>query len=436
MYGINVSNDKMIHESFIPKNVQIVTRTCQSSQVENVMSTLCFKDENITYYQNAICTFERFIKNDRKCSNLSMTCNIRSVSFNSMEALCKHATKNALYSCKGDFDYWYFYPSMADFSSYKSLMLFTTLLCLVALLSVAFNGTILVVFLKSKLLRNTNGIFCAIHMIVVDFLIGIISIPLYLLIAFFSHHYLFRGELFISREMLVELQGISKDINTVFFTISILNITLISLERLVSVHRPCWYVRSSSIKRALLTIPPVWIYCGVLVVIRKNISNSIWVVFAMIAVVPIFIMTITYTVLFISVKKKKVRQTVCMKGQMKSFHTNIESKITTRLLILIIVFIICWMPYFTMHILSETNPRIFLRNVTKREILRYLALLAQLHTAFDALLYSVAKSEFRKEIKRMWHDRSESRKTDSIVIGSAVVPNAFPSGTYLKKQKI
>ena len=88
-----------------------------------------------------------------------------------------------------------------------------------------------------------------------------------------------------------------------------------------------------------------------------------------------------------------------------------------------------------MHILSETNPRSFLRNVTKREIFRYFAVLAQLHTVFDALLYSVAKSEFRKEIKRMWHDRSESRKTDSIVIGSAIVPNAFPNGTYLKKQK-
>ena len=425
----------MIHESFIPKRVQIVTGTCQSSQVKNVISTLCFKDENITYYQNAICTFERLTSDNSACPNLSLTCNIRSVSFNSMEALCSHKTENALYSCKGDFDYWYFYPSMTDFSSYKSLMLFTTLLCLIALLSVAFNGTILVVFLKSKLLRNTNGIICAIHMIVVDFLTGFISIPLYLLIAFFNHHYLFRGELFISRETLVELQRISKDINTVFFTMSILNITLISLERLVSVHRPFWYVRSSLIKRALLTIPPVWIYCGVLVVIRKNISNSIWVVFVMIVVVPIFIMTVTYTVLFISVKKKKVRQTVCIKGQMKSFYTNIESKIMTRLLILIIVFIMCWMPYFTMHIISETNPQRFLRNVTKREIRRYFALLAQLHAVFDALLYSVAKSEFRKEIKRMWQDRSQSRKTDSIVIGSAIVPNAFPNGTYLKKQK-
>ena len=425
----------MIDESFIPKNVQIVTGTCQSSQVKNIISTLCFKDKNITCYHNAICSFERTTRDDSACSNLSLTCNIRSVSFNSMEALCRYKTKNAIYSCKGDFDHWYFYPSTADFSSYKSLMLFTTLLCLVALLSVAFNGTILVVFLRSKLLRNTNGIICAIHMIVADFLIGFVSIPLYLLVTFCNHHYLFRGELFISQEMLVELQRISKDINTVFFTISILNITLISLERLVSVHRPFWYVRSSSIKRALLTIPPVWIYCGVLVVIRKNVSNSIWVVFAMIIAVPIFIMTITYTVLFISVKKKKVQQTVCIKGQMKSFHTNIESKIMTRLLILIIVFIICWMPYFTMHILSETNPRSFLRNVTKREIFRYFAVLAQLHTVFDALLYSVAKSEFRKEIKRMWHDRSESRKTDSIVIGSAIVPNAFPNGTYLKKQK-
>ena len=183
----------MIHESFIPKRVQIVTGTCQSSQVKNVISTLCFKDENITYYQNAICTFERLTSDNSACPNLSLTCNIRSVSFNSMEALCSHKTENALYSCQGDFDYWYFYPSMTDFSSYKSLMLFTTLLCLIALLSVAFNGTILVVFLKSKLLRNTNGIICAIHMIVVDFLIGFISIPLYLLIAFFNHHYLFRG---------------------------------------------------------------------------------------------------------------------------------------------------------------------------------------------------------------------------------------------------
>ena len=88
-----------------------------------------------------------------------------------------------------------------------------------------------------------------------------------------------------------------------------------------------------------------------------------------------------------------------------------------------------------MHIISETNPQRFLRNVTKREIRRYFALLAQLHAVFDALLYSVAKSEFRKEIKRMWQDRSQSRKTDSIVIGSSIVPNAFPNGMYLKKQK-
>ena len=200
--------------------------------------------------------------------------------------------------CKIEKDHWLFYQGFTDFHSYAMLWLYVAFVIVLIVLAVALNGTVLFLCFKSQVLRNAKRVISAAHMTFVDLLIGFLLLPIYFVLVLVGNHYLFTGNLLQSLQNHLVLKKAYGYLHIIFLSLSISNITMIAVERCIAVVMAFWYLRASKIKRTLLTIPPVWLYCGFLVLVSfilRRSKNSKWVTFSMVFIIPSIVLMFSYT---------------------------------------------------------------------------------------------------------------------------------------------
>ena len=200
--------------------------------------------------------------------------------------------------CKIEKDHWLFYQGFTDFHSYAMLWLYVAFVIVLIVLAVALNGTVLFLCFKSQVLRNAKSVISAAHMAFVDLLIGFLLLPIYFVLVLVGNHYLFTGKLLQSLQNHLVLKKAYGYLHIIFLSLSISNITMITVERCIAVVMAFWYLRASKIKRTLLTIPPVWLYCGFLVLVSfilRRSKNSKWVTFSMVFIIPSIVLMFSYT---------------------------------------------------------------------------------------------------------------------------------------------
>ena len=92
-------------------------------------------------------------------------------------------------------------------------------------------------------------------------------------------------------------------------------------------------------------------------------------------------------------------------------------KLLLKLLIQIIAFDFCWIPYYVYYLKIYGN-RAYMRDISVRAGGGYAILLSYFHATFDAILYSLTKLEFRNKVNRMWKNHLPKLKVDHIKIRS------------------
>ena len=286
-----------IHKSFIPKLIKITFQICQNPKTYKYYSTVWY---NYIVSQNASCTFHsQNIFPRASCMSIALMCNIDSTDINTINGKCSNAVnQTTLYQCKIEKNHWLFYQGFPDFHSYAMLWLYLAFVVVLIVLAVGLNGTVLFLCFKSQVLRNTKGVISAAHMVFVDLLIGVLLLPIYFVLVLVGNHYLFTGKLLQSTQNHLVLNKAYGYLHIIFLSLSISNITMITVERCIAVVMAFWYLRASKIKRTLLTIPPVWLYCGFLVLVSfilRRSKNSKWVTFSMVFIIPSIVLMFSYT---------------------------------------------------------------------------------------------------------------------------------------------
>ena len=408
-----------IHKSFIPKLIKITFQICQNPKTYKYYSTVWY---NYIVSQNASCTFHsQNIFPRASCMSTALMCNIDSTDINTINGKCSNAVnQTTLYQCKIEKNHWLFYQGFPDFHSYAMLWLYLAFVVVLIVLAVGLNGTVLFLCFKSQVLRNTKGVISAAHMVFVDLLIGVLLLPIYFVLVLVGNHYLFTGKLLQSTQNHLVLNKAYGYLHIIFLSLSISNITMITVERCIAVVMAFWYLRASKIKRTLLTVPAVWFYCGFTVLVAfilRQSNNSKWVTFSMVFIIPSIVLMFSYTTILVSMRRKSNNRKKESQNGKDTIKKSIEFKLLLKLLILIIAFDFCWIPYYVYYLKIYDN-RAYMRDISVRTGGRYAILLSYFHATFDAILYSLTKSVFRKEVNRMWKNHQPSLKVDHIKIRS------------------
>lgn len=324
------------------------------------------------------------------------TCIVLTSTNNAIKLTCDNNSSQNLLCRRSE---WIRTPN-PDFPSYQMLWFYLSLVILIFICSLLFNIIIVVGIFKSKILKKSKSVVSALHMAFIDLLIGLIVIPLYFIIVLAQNLYEFHAIMLISEDTYFTLNKWFGILHFVFFVSSFMNIAVISIERCLSVTKPFFYLHHASVKKTAFTIPVIWFYSGATILLYLNILKTVMFLFISMFVVPTVIMVISYTILVVSLRNPKPKLTSQInkhKNSVGSMSSNrkMETQVMFKLLVLVIAFMLCWLPYFMIALrpLEQTN-------VANKSLIRYIILLTHLHSTFDAILYAMAKPIFRNELKR------------------------------------
>lgn len=401
-----------VHSSFFPKNISISLSSCMDHKIDQKFeSFVSYQLYGSKINESAMCWLNPSPSYTKRCVIATdSSCNILSSTSTMLKAACETnqtAGRNIII-CENNKNQWIFDPSIhKEFYNYTMLWFYLSLVILIFICSLLCNIVIVVAFLKSKKLKSSKSIVSTLHMTFIDLLIGIFLLPMYFLLVLTPNLYIYTGIKLIDARRLYNLDKMFNIFHLTFFVASFINIAFISFERCISVAAPYFHLKHASVKKTLTSIPLIWSYAILTIVLYHYRFRQNMFLFISMFLIPIVVMTISYTILIISLlMKKPVGSNSCKDKRSKTSVSSIansrkmEIKVMMKLLILCIVFMLCWLPYFIM-MLSWPDMR-FTMNKTK---MRFVILLTFLHIIFDAILYAITKPVIQKEIRRLFQRR-------------------------------
>ena len=238
-----------------------------------------------------------------------------------------------------------------------------------------------------------------------------------------------------------------------FLTASVLNLTSISIDRFLAVVYPLRYSIWVTPNLVKLMIASVWVYSSAIAVLIFFLLNPpegepysfdlnpLFHGFLLIGnvIFPFTIMIILYSKIYIIARRHARRAGITSSPTRRTNSFARELKLAKTLGIVMLCFVICWLPFETINVVILVDKGVTTCVV---EITDTVACwLAYLHSSFNPLVYAFASSEFRRAFrkllcKREWTSNlevrmivySQSNTTGQRAAGSvsAVKPEEYP----------
>ena len=177
---------------------------------------------------------------------------------------------------------------------------------------------------------------------------------------------------------------------------SILNLTLISVERTIAVifpakhrnlsrNRPIIYGGIASVWVIALTLALLFGYA--LPVLTKS-KHLILLLTIIIFVVPTIIIIFSYMTIFYAVKTRE------------NFHHTFkyEVRLAAMIGIVIVLFLLCWFPFFLFNLLAEYCPCWDATFITYIPIIKYLH---YSNSTMNPIIYAYRNSDYRRAFKKL-----------------------------------
>ncbi|XP_077312004.1 N-formyl peptide receptor 2-like [Lithobates pipiens] len=227
----------------------------------------------------------------------------------------------------------------------KSYILYMVVLCGICLLGITGNG--LVIWFVAFRMKKTVNSFWFLSLAFADF-IFCLFLPLTVTYLALGYNWPF-GDFMCKLRYFVLYLNLSA---------SVIQLTIISIDRCISVVFPVWCRNHHTVRLAVKVILAIWIVCLLLnvsyfinahvsirhrssLVCFKNWSmHSVQVIirFIVLFVIPFTIIIFCYTVIFMRIRKK---------------HTTTSTKPFKVIAAVIISFFICWFPYHVFSIMDS-----------------------------------------------------------------------------------
>ena len=276
-----------------------------------------------------------------------------------------------------------------------------------ALITAFSNGLVIFLFLKDprKCLRSSPTSLLVASLALVDFLVGSALEPTD---AYFYLSMAFGEKPSVPRK---DLQSAA----AYLLLCSLLLFLVITFDRHTALSRPILYVHRITKKRIYLSVISVWIYTGLLVflIVRQwgeDFRNEIFCVHVDMVVILI-------TFLFCSIVYRLRKHTSTLRRF--SFHAGMNSddqnvvrasarerKITLTLSLMLVVFLLCTMPWFLMmQIFAYCKPC-----QKNWWVMKLLFILFQANCAFNPFLCTLRMPPYRKALRCVFAQYALSRR--------------------------
>ncbi len=288
-------------------------------------------------------------------------------------------SNNGTYSANSSTEQWYFLGVIV-------ILLIACIFC---------NCIIVTVFILEKSIRNHAHMF-VVSLACADLVVGMISMPLWI----------------ADSSPALKLHYYHTSVDILCCSASILNCALLSVERALKINFPYWYTNNVTAFRIKVVILHAWIAAvlvGGLSLLRGDNENSIpYIVFIsiFIYILPVLTILTSYVSIFFVAHKhaKSIRQQKRRVDGDTSCKRMSEAKTAWRLGVFIIVFIICWTPFFIKiwgSLLLAKGPLYF--SVIANT-------LTNINAAINPFLYALFNPSFRKGMAKLYRKKKGTRQ--------------------------
>ncbi|XP_068682697.1 5-hydroxytryptamine receptor 4-like [Montipora foliosa] len=253
----------------------------------------------------------------------------------------------------------------------------------------AIFGNLSVIFAFARDIRlRTRTNFIIVGLSTADLLVSFMAIPLYIaMIMLYTSH----------RKIHVALNVIYHAVDVFGGFASIFHLIFISLERFYAIAFPVNHRNSSKniYRRALMGC---WVAAGTLAFIHSirqsdyNIGGAFFVLFCVCFFVAFIVICAAYFGIWRKTKEKKLIQ----KGSGRVFKRHQqEIMISMSILIVIIVFVLTWLPFFCINAIFFFEGT-FKRTSIPFEVVQFTKLLHYSNSAINPIIYSLRIPGFRR----------------------------------------
>ena len=223
---------------------------------------------------------------------------------------------------------------------------------------------------------------------ITDILVGVACIPLFL------------SKEHISLAKWNLLESFSTGFDILLGTCSIMHLCLMAFDRAISVTKPILHrtkLRQRQTALNFLIIP--WIFGIIAAVIPFTHGSKDFEYYASFVVVclipiPCIFIIICYTIIYLTIRKRNTRS---LRRSMSLSRVN-QKQMTKMLLCMIVVFIICWMPYVIYYCLPASTGETYV-STTSFWIHQTVKFLAYSNSVCNSIIYALLNPLFRDGMK-------------------------------------
>ena len=281
------------------------------------------------------------------------------------------------------------------------------------------NGLVIASFAKKKFLRTHTNYFI-VSLAATDWFVGIISIPWWIVVLFISHQretwHAYLHDIWIIFDI---LGGVG----------SILHLVALSWDRFCAIVWPLSH-RTYTSRRYLFILVLIWSIAIPVALCSKpgmalapkayNVTVIVLCFF-----VPLFIVCGTQAAVVISIRKTRVQNSYRFKRSLRK-----EVRVAKTVIIMIALFIIGWLPFFTLSLVSYIKPEI----MPSWQAICAVKFLQYGNSAVNPVLYAHKFPHFRKAFAAILCPCREVSKTARNVGESfRTTLSSFASGSIRKK---
>ena len=275
-------------------------------------------------------------------------------------------------------------------------------LIVLAFFIVLVNSLVVGKFAQRRNLRMVAGNFILVSLACSDILTGLVDIPLFL-----ACNILVEETVCYAENLMLRFTSVS----------TVLHLLVATLDRYLSIMHALRYHSLVTKRRVYTSIAAIWLAAALMSLIQaawltpqnmglvENPSPEIkaieirYDIFCLVVfmAIPFSFMAFTYTCIVIAVVRqtRSIERNSVTGWQEPRTRTRREWKATTIFVVMLLLFVVCWLPYFILRLQHNIGSQLFALPLVLEYVLTYLRFTTSL---LNPCLYVFGKRDFRKSL--------------------------------------
>lgn len=283
--------------------------------------------------------------------------------------------------------------------SAQETLIFVTIYSVLSFLVILGNSLIIIVFTRNDKLRTATNMFF-VSLAVSDFIVGAISIPCWMYILLYDLNHTSQSAVNLQFRKVYTFLDVCSALT------SIAHLTIISIERNIAISKP---LRHRLMRRChyYCAIAATWAYGLVIAsIFVSDFKVAMWRKYkGLLSTIggfflPLLIIICMYANVYKSVKLFNIRRRAY---SISSLQRKVHHERTTAKTVLIVtgLFVLSWLPFFTLSVLFIFWPGYLPRGTNLMHLVDFVKLLHYSNSAINPLVYTYRIPQVRRTLMRI-----------------------------------